>query len=80
MCGQLAASTHRQVFDVLVLGVDNLCKVFTVDLLLIHPHADLVIKLVAIEDVAADDLGDRRTPVARADDRHLLLRLRVAHI
>ena len=64
---------YRQVLDVLVLGVDDVGQVLAVHLLLEDPHVHVVLELIGAEHVAADDLGDRRAPVARADDGDLLL-------
>ena len=70
---QAGGRAHRQVLDVLVLVVDNVGQVLAVDVLLEDPHGDLVLELVAIQHVAADNLGDRRAPVSRANDANLLL-------
>ena len=78
-CGSVRAETrslretHRKVLDVLVLSVDYISQVLAVDLLLEHPHADLLFELIRREHIAADNLGDRRAPVARADNGDLLL-------
>ena len=64
---------YRQVFDVLVLGVDDVSQVLAVHLLLEDPHVHIVLELVRPQHIAADNLGDRRAPVTRADDGNLLL-------
>lgn len=53
-----------KVFDVLMLGVNDLGQVLTVDFLLKDPHLDLVVKVVELAHIASDNLGDGRTPVA----------------
>lgn len=51
-----------RLLDVLVLGVNDLSQVLAIDFLLENPHLDLVVKVVESADVAADNLGDGRTP------------------
>ena len=58
-----------------MIGVDDVGEVLAVDLLLVDPHSHLIVELVAVEHVAADDLGNRRAPIARADNGDLLLGL-----
>lgn len=60
-----------EIFDVLMLGVDDLGQVASVDLLLKDPHLDLVVILVEELDVASNDLGDSGTPVARSNESDL---------
>ena len=71
--GSQCVAAHRQILDILVLCVDDVGEVLAIDLLLEDPHADLLFELAASDHVAADDLRDRRSPVPRADNRHLLL-------
>ena len=56
-----------------MLVVDDVGQVLAVNVLLEDPHGDLVLELVAIQHIAADDLGDGRAPVSRANDANLLL-------
>ena len=56
MCG--GAEADRQVLDVFVLRVDDLGQVLTVDLLLENPHLHLRVESLAIQHIAADDLGN----------------------
>ena len=56
-----------------MLVVDDVGQVLAIDVLLEDPHGDLVLELVAIQHVAAHDLGDGRAPVSRANDANLLL-------
>ena len=50
------ATAYREVFDVLVLGIDNVSQIFAVDLLLEDPHSHFVIELLPLQHVAADNL------------------------
>ena len=52
----------RQIFDVLVLGVDDFSELLTVHNLLVNVHLDFVVEIVEFLYVSADDLGDRRAP------------------
>lgn len=53
----------RQVFHVLVLGVDDFSQLLAIDDLLVHVHLHLVVEIVELLNVGADDLGDGGAPV-----------------
>mmetsp|Transcript_32681 Transcript_32681/g.103636 ORF Transcript_32681/g.103636 Transcript_32681/m.103636 type:complete len:367 (-) Transcript_32681:71-1171(-) len=71
--GQLDA---WEVLDVLLGLVEDLGELpldpAVLDLLLEHPHRDLVVELAVLGSVACNDLRDGASPVAAADDGHLL--------
>ena len=52
------------LLDVLVLGVDDLGEVLSVDLLLKDPHLDGLVKVIELWDIGSDDLGNGGTPAA----------------
>lgn len=57
--GQFVA---RQIFDVLMLCVYDLCQLTALNDLLINPHVDHRVEAVGRFDVVPDDFGDGRTP------------------
>lgn len=57
--GQFVA---RQIFDVLVFCVYDLCQLTALNDLLINPHVDHRVEAVGCFDVVSDDFGDGRTP------------------
>ena len=50
--------TH-DLLHILMFGVDDVCQVHAIDLLLIDPHLDLLLEMVKVLNIAANDLGDR---------------------
>lgn len=67
--GQFVA---RQVFDVLVLGVDDVGQLAPGDGFFVDPHVDLGVEAVRRFHVVADDLGDGRTPEGDETSEELL--------
>lgn len=53
----------RQVLHVLVLGVDDFSELLAIDDLLVDVHLHLVVEVVELLHVRADDLGDGGAPV-----------------
>mmetsp|Transcript_1087 Transcript_1087/g.2481 ORF Transcript_1087/g.2481 Transcript_1087/m.2481 type:complete len:360 (+) Transcript_1087:555-1634(+) len=47
-----------EVLDILMLLVDDFGQIAAVNLLLVHPHAHLILELLPLEHVAPDDLSD----------------------
>ena len=47
-----------EVFDVLVVCVDDLGELATVHLFLKHPHADLIVKVFQARHVVSNHLGN----------------------
>lgn len=47
-----------QVFDVLVFGVNDICKFSVVDHLFVDVHVDIFFKFWIVVDVYANDLGN----------------------
>lgn len=50
--------TH-DLLHILMFGVDDVCQVHAIDLLLVDPHLDLLLEMVKVLNIAANDLGDR---------------------
>lgn len=70
----------RQILDILVLLVDDLRElalgtVLQLDHLLVHPHGNLRFDVRQSGAVASDEGGDRRAPVAAADDADAIVLL-----
>lgn len=57
----------RQVFDVLVFGVDDFSKFASIDHLLKHPHVHCAVKRVVFCCIGAHYLGNCRTPEEMKD-------------
>lgn len=53
----------RQVLDVLMVSVDDLCQFATVHHLLKHPHGHSVVKLGVVSNIGAYYFGNGRAPV-----------------
>lgn len=61
-----------------MFGIDDLSEVAAIDLLLEDPHVDLIIKLIFCQHIPANNLGDGRSPISRANDGHFFLVLQTA--
>ena len=53
----------RQIFNVLVLFVDNFCELLALNHLLVDIHGDPVAEIGQLRSIVTHDLGDGRSPV-----------------
>lgn len=56
----------HDLLHILMLGVDDVCQIHAIDLLLVDPHLDLLLEMVEVLHIAANDLCDSRTPTTGA--------------